>query len=226
MLNEQIRETIQIFRDTLPPEMTSLIEQGAGEISALDIIERALQRGDAAPSFELTSQNGEIKKLESYLEHGPLVITFYRGAWCPYCNLQLKAYGERLTEISNTGATLIAVTPEKPNALNTLVETGVAKELTDMVTTDIPFDVLHDADSHLATQFGLQFTLPESHQQLLNAFNVNVERLNGTNSYTFPDPATYVIDTDGKIAWAFIPNNYRKRAEVDAILSALNELKP
>lgn len=225
MLNDQIRETIQMFRNTLPVEMLTLIEQGAGEISALDIIERSLRKGSFAPLFELTDQNGEIKSLQTYLEKGPLVLTFYRGAWCPYCNLQLKAYRDRLNEITATGASLVAVSPEKSGALSTLVATGVAKELTDMVTTKINFDVLYDEGSVLAEQYGLQFTLPESHQQLLEAFNVNVERLNGTNSYVFPDPATYVINTNGKISWSFVPNNYRKRAEVDDILLALDELK-
>lgn len=225
MLNEQIRKTIHMFRENLPAEMSTLIEQGAGEISAMDIIERALQRGDKVPAFELTDHNGDKKSLNTYLEQGPVVLTFYRGAWCPYCNLQLKAYSDRIDEITNTGATLIAVSPEKPGALDTLVSDGVAKELTDMVTTDIKFDVLFDENNSLAEQFGLQFTLPESHQQLLEAFNVDVERLNGTNTFVFPDPATYVIDTDGKVTWAFVPNNYRKRAEVDAILAALKTLK-
>ena len=225
MLNEQIRETIHMFRENLPAEMSNLIEQGAGEISAMDIIERALQRGDTVPTFELTDQNGNTKSLNTYLEKGPVVLTFYRGSWCPYCNLQLKAYSDRLNEITNAGATLVAVTPEQPGALDTLVSDGVAKELTDMVTTDIKFDVLFDENNSLAEQFGLQFTLPESHQQLLEAFNVDVERLNGTNTFVFPDPATYVIDTDGTVKWAFVPNNYRKRAEVDAILAALQTLK-
>jgi len=225
MLNEQIRETIQMFRENLPTEMSTLIEQGAGEISALDIIERALQKGDVVPSFELNDQSGENKGLQSYLENGPVVLTFYRGSWCPYCNLQLKAYSDRIEEITNSGATLVAVSPEKPGALDTLVSDGVAKELTDMVTTDIKFDVLFDENNSLAEQFGLQFTLPESHQQLLEAFNVDVERLNGTNTFAFPDPATYLIDTNGKISWAFVPNNYRKRAEVDDILAALQTLK-
>lgn len=225
MLNEQIRETIQMFRENFPPEMNQLIEQGAGEISALDIIERSLRKGSIVPPFELKDQYGELRKLNTYLDNGPLVLTFYRGAWCPYCNLQLKAYRDRLDEITNMGATLVAVTPEKPGALSTLVTTGVAKELLDMVATNIDFDVLHDQDSNLAEQFGLQFTLPESHQQVLEAFNINVERLTGTDSYTFPDPATYVINTDGKVSWAFVPNNYRKRAEVDDILDALKQLK-
>jgi len=225
MLNEQIRETIHMFRENLPTDMNTLIEQGAGEISAMDIIERALQRGDQVPAFELADHSGANKSLDAYLENGPVVLTFYRGSWCPYCNLQLKAYSDRIAEITNSGATLIAVSPEKPGALDTLVSDGVAKELTDMVTTDIKFDVLFDENNSLAEKFGLQFTLPESHQQLLEAFNVDVKRLNGTNTFTFPDPATYVIDTNGKISWAFIPNNYRKRAEVDDILAALNKLK-
>ncbi len=221
MLNQRIRDTIQKFRGQLPPDLTALIEQGAGEISALDIIERALKPGDTAPAFSLKNQNGGQKSLSDYLAEGPVVLTFYRGAWCPFCNLQLKEYNDRLDEIKGAGATLVAITPEKPGALDILVESGVRQDVIDMAVGNVGFDVLHDAGNRVAETFGLVFDLPESHRQLLKMLQVDVEKLNGNTSYTFPDPATYVIDRSGRITWAFVPNNYRKRAEVDQILDAL-----
>lgn len=221
MLNQRIRDTIQKFRGQLPPDLTALIEQGAGEISALDIIERALKPGDTAPAFSLKNQNGEQQSLSGYLAQGPVVLTFYRGAWCPFCNLQLKEYNDRLDEITGAGATLVAITPEKPGAVDILADSGVRQDVIDMAVGNVGFDVLHDAGNRVAETFGLVFDLPESHRQLLKMLQVDVEKLNGDDSYTFPDPATYVIDTSGLITWAFVPNNYRKRAEVDQILDAL-----
>lgn len=224
MLNQQIREVIQQFRGALPAEMSALIEQGAGEISALDIVENALKPGSAVPDFALDNQHGVGKALAGYLGEGPLVLTFYRGVWCPYCNLQLKAYSDRLSEIEDAGATLVAVSPEKPNALELLQQSEAPKEVMEMAFTNVPFDVLFDDGNSLGKAFGLQFELPESHQQLLKAFNVDLEALTGNDQFVFPDPATYVVGADGLIKWAFVPNNYRKRAEVDDILNALKQL--
>ncbi len=221
MLNQQIRETIQVFRDTLPEDLSLLIEQGAGEISALDIVERAKKPGDAMPDFSLNNQRGESRSLHGYLAQGPLVVTFYRGVWCPYCNLQLKAYADRLDDIQANGATLIAISPEKPDAMEILKSSGAPKEVLDLVVTEVPFDVLHDDGNRVAEDLGLVFRLPESHQRLLSGFGVDLQALTGNDTYTFPDPATYVIKPSGEIAWAFVPNNYRKRAEVEQILQAL-----
>lgn len=221
MLNQQIRATIQQFRETMPAELTALIEQGAGEISALDIVEKAKRPGDKMPDFNLQNQHGEIRQLADYLSQGVLVVSFYRGIWCPYCNLQLRAYAERLAEIEAAGARLVAFSPERPGALEILKASGAASELTELAVSDVPFDVLHDADNQVAGALGLVFELPQSHQDLLRAFKIDIEVLNGNNQFTFPDPATYVIKPNGEISWAFVPNNYRKRAEVDAILDAV-----
>lgn len=224
MLNQKIRETIQNFRETLPAELSALIEQGAGEISALDIIERARTAGERAPDFTLNNQAGESRRLRDYLANGPLVVTFYRGAWCPYCNLQLKEYDDRLEEITAAGATLVAITPEKPGALDILASTGAPSEVVDMAVKQVAFDVLHDPGNAVAQSWGLVFELPESHRQLLRSLSVDIEALNGDASWTFADPATYVIKPTGEIAWAFVPNNYRKRAEVEQILTALQRI--
>ncbi len=221
MLNQKIRETIESFRKAFPAELSALIEQGAGEISALDFIERAKKPGDRAPAFALTNQHGAVKRLDDYLAEGPLVLTFYRGLWCPYCNLQIKEYADHLGDIETQGAQLVAITPEKPNALEILTETGAAQEVLDLVVSEVPFDVLQDVGSRIAEAFGLVFELPEAHRKLLSMLNIDVTALNGDDSFTFPDPATYVVMPDGVIAWAFVPNNYRRRAEVGQIVEAL-----
>lgn len=224
ILNTKIRTVIDHLRRNLPPEMVALIEQGAGEISALDIVERALRVGDPAPDFKLPAYGGGERALADYLKHGPVVLTFYRGVWCPYCNLQLKEYNDRLAEITDLGATLVAVTPEKPGALDALAAAGVPSEVTAGAVTSVDFDVLHDAGSALARQYGLVFELPMAHLDLLGQLGVQIDVLTGDSSFAFADPATYIIAPDGRIHWAFVPNNYRKRAEVDAITGALRAL--
>ncbi len=224
-LNEKIRNTIKGFREMLPPEMSAQLEQGAGEISALDIVERALRPGDLAPAFDLAAYGGGRRTLPSYLNSGPLVLTFYRGVWCPYCNLQLKEYHDRLLEITNLGASLVAVTPEKPGAFDRLTTSGAPADIVAGAATSVGFDVLHDAGNALARQYGLVFELPESHRRVLAQIGIDLVAMTGDASVTFPDPATYVITPGGRIAWAFVPNNYRKRAEVSAIAAALRELK-
>ena len=224
MLNQKIRETVQGFREVLPSELSALIEQGAGEISALDIIERAKNIGDHAPDFTLANQKGENQCLTDYLANGPLVVTFYRGAWCPYCNLQLKEYNDHLAEIKAAGATLVAITPEKPDALDILTNSDAPQEVIDMAVKHVEFDVLHDPGNRVAESYGVVFKLPDSHRQLLEQLHVDIEALNGDASFSFPDPATYVIRPTGEIAWAFIPNNYRKRAEVEQILAAIQNI--
>lgn len=224
LLNEQIQQLIQTYRKTLPPELNTLIEQGADEISALPIIEKALKVGDQAPEFTLKNYDGATRSLSNYLKNGPLVLTFYRGLWCPYCNLHLKAYNDRYADIKALGAELVAISSEGPNGYETLKNSNLPKETLDTVISAPEFDVLHDANTSVAKQFGVAFILPESHQKLLHAFGVDIEKANGDNTYAFADPATYVIGKDGVIAWAYVPNNYRKRAEVGDILKQLRLL--
>ena len=223
-LNQEIRDMVAGFKETFPADLNALIEQGAGEISVMDIISNAKRVGDDAPDAQLTNSKGEQVNFLAPLERGSLVVTFYRGAWCPYCNLQLKTYSDNLADIDALGATLVAVTPEKPNGLEILSETGASQALVDGAVKDVGFEILHDAENKLAKAFGIVFDLPESHRQLMTMLNVDIEALNGDDSFTFPDPATFVIAPSGKITWAFVPNNYRRRAEVGDILDALKTL--
>lgn len=221
MLNQKIRLTIQSFRTQLPADLSALLEQGAGEISALDINERSRKVGDKAPEFDLENQYGERRRLPNYLQEGPLVITFYRGVWCPYSDLQLREYDSRLEEFKAAGARLVAITPEKTNVLDTLAAGGASSEVVDIAPKQVGFDVLHDPGCRVAEEYGLVSPLPETHRQLLDMLGVDIQELNGDSAFTFPDPVTYVIDQTGKVSWAFVPETVQKHAMVDQILLAL-----
>lgn len=224
-LNGEIQTLIQTFRSVFPPDLNMLVELGAGEISALPIIENALKAGDKAPDFTLKNYDGAARSLAGYLAAGPLVLTFYRGLWCPYCNLQLAAYNARYDEIKALGANLVAISSEGPDGAAAIEGSNLPQETKDTIVSAPAFDVLHDASTGVAKKFGVAFTLPESHRKILEMFKIDVEKANGDNTYAFADPATYIIGQDGMIAWAYIPNNYRKRAEPEAILAALRLLK-
>lgn len=224
-LNSQIQQLIKTFRSTFSPELNAFVEVGAGEISSMPIVENALKAGDRAPGFLLKNYSGDVRSLSKYLESGPLVLTFYRGLWCPYCNLHLAAYNARYAEIRALGAELVAISSEGPDGAEAIKDSNLPQETKDTIISAPAFDVLHDSNTSVAKLFGVAFTLPESHRKLLELFKVNIEKANGDNTYAFADPATYVIGQDGVIAWAYIPNNYRKRAEVDDVLAALRAIK-
>lgn len=224
-LKDEIQDLVQAFRTSFPPELNALVERGAGEISAMPIVENALKAGDQAPDFSLRNHDGEMRSLSDYLKAGPLVLTFYRGLWCPYCNLQLNAYNKGYADIKALGANLVAISSEGPDGAEAIKDSNLPQETKDTIISAPDFDVLYDANTEVAKRFGVAFVLPEAHQELLHTFNVNVEKANGDNTYAFADPATYIIGQDGVIAWAYIPNNYRKRAEVSEILKQLGRLR-
>lgn len=223
-LYADIQQLVKTFRTTLPTEINTLIEAGAGEISSQPIIENALKAGDKAPEFTLKNYDGETRNLADYLKKGPLVLTFYRGLWCPYCNLQLAAYNARYDDIKAAGGDLVAISAEGPDGYEILKQSNLPVEAIETAIHAPAFDVLHDVDTNVAKQFRLAFELPEAHRKVLvDMFNVQVVKA-GDGTYAIADPATYIIGSDGIIAWAYIPNNYRKRAEPDEIIAQLRKV--
>jgi peroxiredoxin len=143
------------------------------------------------------------------------VLAFYRGGWCPYCNIQLRAYQAALPLIAALGARLVAISPQLPEQS---LATTQADELT--------FDVLSDVGNHAARRFGLVYALPEELRAALRSNNKALPGINGDESWELPVPATYVIAANGRIALAYIEVDYRKRLGPDAILDALRSLQP
>jgi peroxiredoxin len=183
------------------------------ELAASGIAERSLKPGDRAPDFNLPDTRGGYVRLKDLLAAGPVVLSFYRGGWCPYCNLELRALQQVLPEITRLGAKLVAVSPQTPDETLSTTEKNA-----------LSFSVLSDIGSTAAKSFGIAYDLAEELRPLYARSGHALPEKNGDGSWLLPIPATYVIDTDGTVALAFVDVDYRNRLEPAEILAALQTL--
>ena len=197
----------------IPEDALPVLMQASKDLAASGIVEQAPKKGETLENFELPNQTGATQSLAALREKGPVVVTFYRGGWCPYCNLQLKSYQQMLPEINAAGASLVAITPELPDASLSTAEKN-----------ELKFEVLTDKDAAYARQLKLVFTLPESLRPIYKNFGIDVEAHNGAGKFDLPLAATFVVDTDGKIVYAMVDSDYTVRAEPSEILASLKSL--
>jgi len=175
--------------------------------------ENALKAGDTCPDFELSNANGSNIRLSEQLKNGPQVISFYRGAWCPYCSLEIKALRDNLDAFRQHGADLIAISPQIPDK-----SSGQVNEL------NLDFEVLSDPGNQIAKQFGLVFSLGKDIQDIYDAFGIDVAAHNNDELFELPIPATYIIDSERNIRYAFVDADYTKRLEPSNIINELQKL--
>ncbi|WP_372757421.1 peroxiredoxin-like family protein [Mariniflexile sp.] len=176
--------------------------------------EDAIKIGEKAPEIELPNPKGELVSLSSLLQKGPAVITFYRGSWCPYCNLQLRALQAKLPEIKALGANLIAISPEVPDG--SLTENEISK---------MEFIVLSDQDAKVASQYGVAWEVPEFLLEHMRADRkLDLEKINNGNKNILPIPATFFLGPDGIVKWTYVNVDYRARSEPDDVINALKNL--
>lgn len=174
----------------------------------------AIKIGQKAPSFELPNPEGKPISLNNLLEKGPVVITFYRGNWCPYCNLQLRALQAKLDEIHALGATLLAISPQVPDG-----------SLTKDEISNMDFTVLSDQDAKVAQQYGVAWEVPEFLAEHMRVDRkLDLEKINNGNGSILPIPATFILNQNGVVAWNYVNVDYRTRSEPDEIIEALKNL--
>lgn len=178
------------------------IELYVDGVAASGIAQRALKAGDHAPDFRLHDARGGFVRLKDLLGAGPVVLSFYRGRWCPYCNLELRGLQKALPETTRLGATLVAVSPQTPD-----------ESLSNADKNELAFSVLSDVGSATAKAFGIAYDLAEELRPIYARFGHALQEKNGDESWVLPIPATYVIDRDGTIALAFVDVDYRNRLE-------------
>ena len=166
--------------------------------------------GAAAPPFNLPDARGGHVSLQDLLARGPVVVTFYRGAWCPYCDLTLRAYQDLLPEIRALGANLVAISPQTPDASLTTAEKKA-----------LAFAVLSDTANTVARQYGLVFQVPAALDAIHRGFGVDLAASNGDTSNELPVPGTFIIGRDGRIAFAFVDGDYRVRLEPRELIRQL-----
>lgn len=197
------------FNAEAPAERRELYERGIEQVRESGVLERAKSVGDRAPMFRLPAADGGSIGLASLLTEGPVVIVWYRGGWCPYCNIQLQAWQSSLDDLDAAGGTLVAISPETPD-----------NSLTTREKNELAFHVLTDAGNGVARAFGIVYTLPRPIQQQFNeGFGLN--RWNADESGELPLSATYVIGRDGVVRYAHLDADYRNRAEPSEVIAAV-----
>jgi peroxiredoxin len=188
--------------------------KGTKELIETGQAERAVKAGDEAPGFSLPDADGVMFCSHSLLATGPLVVTFYRGVWCPYCNMDLQALEVARPEIESRGASLVALSMQNASTSR--------KSRRD---NHLGFPILADFKGLVADRFGLRFKLSDELVELFKQFGNDLPQINGESSWTLPMPARYVIDQGGVVAYAEVNPDYTKRPDPSELFPVLDGLK-
>jgi peroxiredoxin len=197
-----------------PPDVVAVMHRVTDELVASGQAERALKAGDRAPTFTLPDPEGKPVASQDLLAKGPLVVTFYRGAWCPYCNLDLQALEEARPGIEARAASLVAISQQT-----------AANSRKSQRSNKLNFPILGDKGGELAAKFGIRWRLPEDLQAIQKQLGADLVAFNGEDSWTLPMPARYVIGQDGIIAYAEINPDYTRGPEPSDVFPVLDRLK-
>lgn len=211
-LTEDLDRFVKQYLETAPEDVQNDFGRGINELSGSGILETAVNVGDSAPEFNLPNAIGGHTSLYDSLQRGPVVLVWYRGGWCPYCNLQLQHIQTKLAEIHEAGGQVIAISPELPDMTMTTKERHM-----------LEFQVLSDIDNNVADKYKLTYTVPDyvvDHYDL----SVKLNDHNGNNSNRLPLAVTYVINRDGKVEYAFLDADYKNRATPEEIITVLNSI--
>ncbi len=197
----------------IPAEAQAVMLGDLKKLEESGIVERAPKVGDRLKNFTLPNHLGESRSLSQLLEKGPVVVTFYRGGWCPYCNLELRAFQQVLPEIEAAGATLVAITPELPD-----------ESLSTRERDELKFEILTDKNSDYGRELGVVFTLTRELVEIYKNFGIEVEKHNGEGQFDLPLPATFIVNVDGTITCAFVAVDYTLRVEPSDVVKELKKL--
>ncbi|MGJ8723291.1 MAG: redoxin domain-containing protein [Roseibacillus sp.] len=218
LLGEDIQDQLDArktaFEKRVTPEKAAENQLGVDTVRKSGMLTKALNVGDKAPDFTLQNATGIEVTLSALLKDGPVILTWYRGSWCPYCNLTLAKYQSRLEDFTAAGGQLIALTPELPD-----------KALANSKELSLGFEVLTDLNNEVAKKYGTVFQMIPGVEQAMREY-AGLKDHNGADydEKMMPLSATYVIAPDRTITWAFLDSEYRNRATTDQITSALERL--
>lgn len=209
-LNEQLLQQA----GKAPPEVIERIKAAQGEVTESGVAP-GLDVGGVAPDFSLPDALGRPISLRERLSHGPVVLSFYRGEWCPYCNIELHALQELLPDLREAGASLVAISPQTPDDALTATE-----------KQGLEFDVLSDADQNVAKEYRVHYRIPAPVEQIsLEMLNNDVSQRNADGTWNLPIPATFVLDSEGVVRARHVSANYMtSRMEPAEIIAALEEI--
>jgi peroxiredoxin len=208
-LTQQLEEYLAGWMQRVPAERRAAMERHIAHLSQTGAGARAKRAGDLAPEIVLPDAHGQTFKVATLLAKGPVIVTFYRGGWCPYCNLELRAYQAVLPRIAAAGASLVAISPEKPDDTVSTTEKNA-----------LTFPVLSDVGQKVGKAFGLVYSFTDELRTVYDGFKLDIPEKNGApDDWSLPLSATYVIGPDGRIMFADTSVDYRRRTDpLDVLL--------
>ena len=212
MFLNSVLATLRQSRETV--ELRAAYDEFLERLDAGEIAAHASKPGDPMPSFQLPAAEGHLVDSAELLAKGPLVVTFFRGDWCPYCSATLDALEAVLPELSRNGGTLVAMTPE----------TG-GRALAVKRGHCLHYEVLVDVDLTIAMAFGIVFRMPPLYVELLKRRGVDLAERSGNPAWLLPVPATFLVGQDGVVLKSWVNIDFTKRAEPSEILQALHTLQ-
>jgi peroxiredoxin len=171
-----------------------------------------LKVGAVAPEFTTKDNYGKSISLKALLKsHKAVVLFFYRGQWCPYCNKHIKQLQDSLETLTGKGAYVVGVTPETGENINKTID-----------KTHASFSIIQDKGYHIMDAYDVRYTVNDETLTQLKKYNIDLEKNNGNKDHVLPVPATYVIDQTGKITYVHFDKDYTKRPSISTIANALN----
>ena len=212
-LSTELSQAYDGFHSSVPPDISQTVRTAASDHKASYDPKKAIQVGDQLPKFELPDINGKTVTSDSLLAQGPLLISFFRGEWCPFCSLELKAVQKHLADFQAKGTTLVAISPELSGQSQTTTEKH-----------DLKFPVLSDVGAKYARQLNLVFEQPESLRSVYKFAGIDWEGRYGSDSLVVPVPATLLVDRNGKVRNIFVDANFAERLEPETALGWIDRL--
>jgi peroxiredoxin len=201
------------FTKNGPPPVVATINTTIKDFAATFDYSSTIKVGDKLPSFTLTDALNKEVRSADLLAQGPILLTFYRGEWCPYCNIALRALQKHLPQIQAKGVTLVAISPELPDQVLTTTEKN-----------ELKFTVLSDVGNKFAAKLGILFQQPDAMRPVFKAFGTDFEKRNGDDSLVVPVPATLLVDQSGTVRNTYIETDYTQRLEPTEALEWIEKL--
>ena len=213
-LQQQIDEFIAEGASWLPTNLLQDLLRPIGQLMNSGAAENALKEGAQASDFTLPNARGNAVTLSHLLTQGPVIMTFHRGQWCPYCHLTLRAYQQALPYMQARRASLVAISPQTPHHSRAMAE-----------KLKLTFALLSDMGNQVARQFGLVFTLDEAVHGSYKQVGADLPMFNGQDSWDLPMAGTFLIDQRGTVRLAFVHPDFTRRLDPSVIIARLNELE-
>ncbi|KAL7930158.1 thioredoxin-like protein [Trichoderma chlorosporum] len=206
-LASQLAATAEGVKQNAPAPILAAINESVADIKATFDKSAVIQAGTTLPSFKLTNALGQEVTSESLLAKGAILITFYRGEWCPFCNLALRSLQQHLEAFKSKGVTLVAISPELPNTSLSTTEKN-----------ELKFEVLSDVGNKFARQLGIVWDQPKYVQGVFDAFSIDLKARNGDDSLALPVPTTLLVDSTGVVRNIHVDPDYMQRLETTTAL--------